>query len=182
MEPIQKHGETCAADEGFPALLLEALERGLAVKKPEYHVYRQKAPDGIIKYWARVVIFNSHQPGGRTYMFSAARTRCVTQAIQAVAYKALAHLRYEFQYMEEARATRFFPQYPVEPEVRYYEDTNGENDPAVVGLARYVKALDTLAHTTLAEVDILRSQLRDTEAALKTALARNQEAPPEGTP
>ena len=106
----------------------------------------------------------------------------MNQAIQAVAYKALAHLRHQFQYMDEAQATCFFPQYSVEPEVRYFEDANGENDPDVVGLARYVKALDTVAQTALAEVDALRSQLRDTEAALKTVLARNQVAPPVEAP
>ena len=109
MEPIQKHGETCAAIAGFPALLWEALERGRAIRKPEYHVYRQKALDGEMEYWARVIIFNNHQQGGKTYMFTAARTRSVTQAVQAVAYKALGHLRHEFQYLSEARATRFLP-------------------------------------------------------------------------
>ena len=182
MEQIQKHGETCAAEDGFPTLLLEAMERGLAVKKPEYHVFKQKMHDGATEYWARVIIFNSHQPGARTFMFSGARTQCVTQAIQSVAYQALARLRHEFQFMDEARATRFFPQYSVESEVHYYEDTNGENDPAIVGLASYVKALDSVAQTALAEVDMLRNQMRDIEAALKTVLARNQEAPPVAAP
>ena len=115
-------------------------------------------------------------------MFTAARTRSVTQAVQTVAYKALAHLRYEHPYMEEARATRFFPQYPTELEVRYYEDANGEVDPAVVGLTHYVKALDTITHTAMAELDAVRSQLRDTEDALKMVIAQNQATPPAAAP
>ena len=105
----------------------------------------------------------------------------VTQAIQAVAYKALGHLRHDIQYMAKARSTRFFPQHPIQTDIRFYEDANGEADPAVVGLTRYVEALDTLAHRALVELDIVRSQLRNTEATLKM-MQINQGNQTEGAP
>ena len=176
MAPIQKHGETCMVADGFPALLYEALERDGPVQKPEYHVFKQQMPNGVMEYWARVILFNNLRPDGRTMIFTASRTESAEQAIQAVAYKALGHVRHEHQDMAWARATRFLPQYPVDDPVRYYEDTNAEEDPAVIGLARYVEALDTLTHQALVELDKVRTRWHAAEARLERALARERAA------
>ena len=162
--------------DGFPALLFEALERGGTIQKPEYHVYKQKTPNGVMEYWARVILFNNLLPGGRTMIFTASRTESAEQAVQAVAYKALGHIRHEHQDLAWARATRFLPQYPINDPVRYYEDTNAEEDPAVIGLSRYVEALDTLTHQALVELDKVRDRWHAAEARLERALAREQAA------
>ena len=175
MEPPQKHGATCAVIAGFPTLLWEALKITGVVRTPTYHVYRQKMLSGETDYWAIVIIPCSFPQGTRTYAYISASTRSESQAIQLAAHKALGYLRHEIPDMAEARAILFLPQYSVYAGRRFYGNANGESDPAIAGLTRYVEALDVLVHKALLEMEMMRIQLDRIKDLIRALEELNQE-------
>ena len=68
MAPFEKLHETRAVSiPSFTNVLWEAFERCEYMERPEYTLYKQEIAEGVLEFWARVVIFSKLTSNSRPY-------------------------------------------------------------------------------------------------------------------
>ena len=184
MGPVKICLETRAATApGFPKLLWGTIVRMGGSERPEYLVFQEQVTATRSEYWAKVSIFSVQGPDSPSFMYTGTVSRSPDQAIQLAAYVALTRLGHELEDMQVLRATRFFPRHDFQMQLREYADMDQEDDTAVVQLARFVEAQDTLVCNLSTELEDIRAELHQTREALQRSVAQKRsfaamEAPP----
>jgi hypothetical protein len=166
---------------GFPKMLWEALVRIGGTDRPEYTVYQQTVPGAQDEFWVKVVIFNAQGPESHNYLITGAVTRSPVRAIQLAAYMALTQLCSEINELRILRATGFLPRHAIDGAYREYVTVHAEDDPALVQLAHFVEAQDTMMVGLVIELNTVREELRQVreELASRKRDRDETEMPPE---
>jgi hypothetical protein len=160
---------------GFPKMLWEALVRVGGSDRPEYTVYQRSTSTVSDEFWARVIIFNARGPESQNFLITGVSTRKPERAIQLVAYMALTQLCNDINELKILRATGFLPRHAIDNAYREYAKVEEEDDPALVQLARFVEAQDSLTIGLVVELNAVREELHQAREELQSLTTRKRD-------
>ena len=158
MNPQYLVRETQAEDvDGYPALLRDMMWRANFTYQPTYFIYRRDRGPGMEEYRAVIHITARLVTGSIPYRLQAHGTSAA-MALQEVARMAMSRLRYHLTELSQPPYDHF-PIHPPDAEVDLFVGIQFGEDPHVRQLARLVRIMNQVHHSTMHELWETRRRL-----------------------
>ncbi|XBI85610.1 hypothetical protein VPH35_093734 [Triticum aestivum] len=157
--PVVQNGTTTTNLGGFVTILANLTRRAYASEEPpEYVVYQGPMGGESCQFWTTVHIYGRGLSPERPYRFTGRTTSFEPQAIQLAAREAVVQLRH-LSPRVDCRSFYYYPSHEGYGRPSQVANGDHETDPALLHLARYVSALETLFDQITLDLIATRGEL-----------------------